>query len=318
MMEVCQMNYSKQYITEISEQTGFIANNVEKVIRLLDVLDFIFTKSSFKDALSLKGGTAINLINTNLKRLSVDIDLDYHRYLDKDKTIKDREIILQELDDFMEKEGYSVSNKSRGSAILSSRTYSYLNASGNNDNIKVEINFIDRISLYPNIITRIEYFGKLINITSPTIEELYGMKIAALIDRSRPRDLYDTDYLFKNLKNIDSDILRKAMIFYLSLDGIYKLDKTVLKNLETISSSAIKKELFPVLKKGEKFDLCEAQERVIKNLLNLLSLHKKESLYLEEFSKGNYDPSLLFDDPIAERAEKHPMAKWRAFNIKNR
>lgn len=69
------MNYSKQYITEVSEQTGFIANNIEKVIRLLDVLDFIFAKSSFKDALSLKGGTAINLLHTNLKRLSVDIYL---------------------------------------------------------------------------------------------------------------------------------------------------------------------------------------------------------------------------------------------------
>lgn len=31
-MEVCQMNYSKQYITEISEQTGFIANNIEKLL----------------------------------------------------------------------------------------------------------------------------------------------------------------------------------------------------------------------------------------------------------------------------------------------
>ena len=317
-MEECLMNYSKQYITEVSEQTGFIANNVEKVIRLLDVLDFIFAKSSFKDALSLKGGTAINLVYTNLKRLSVDIDLDYHRCLDKDKTIKDRESIIQELDDFMQKEGYSISNKSRGSAILTSRTYLYLSASGNNDNIKVEINFIDRISLFPSIITRIEYFGKSINVTSPIKEELYGMKIAAMIDRSKPRDLYDTDYLFKNLKNTDLDTLRKAAVFYLSLDGVYKFDKGAFKNIKAISGSAIKKELLPVLKKGELFDLNKAQENVIKNLTSLLTLDKKESLYLEEFSRGNYNPSLLFDDSVVERAAKHPMAKWRALNIKNR
>ncbi len=315
-MEVCQMNYSKQYIAEISEQTGFIANNVEKVIRLLDVLDFIFTKSSFKDALSLKGGTAINLIHTNLKRLSVDIDLDYHRHLDKDKATKDRVLILQELDDYMEKEGYSISNKSRGSTILSSRTYSYLSASNNNDNIKVEINFIDRISLYPNIITKIEYFGKTINIVSPLKEELYGMKIAAVIDRSKPRDLYDTDFLFKNLEGMDLNLLRKATVFYLSLDGIYKIDEMAFKNIKAINSSTIKKELLPVLKKGEKFILSETQERVIKNLSNLLSLNRKESLYLEEFFKGNYDPSLLFDKSVVERAEKHPMAKWRTLNIK--
>ena len=32
------MNYSKQYINEIAQKSGFLANNTEKVIRLLDVL----------------------------------------------------------------------------------------------------------------------------------------------------------------------------------------------------------------------------------------------------------------------------------------
>ena len=71
------------------------------------------------------------------------------------------------------------------------------------------------------------------------------------------------------------------------------------------------------MKKGEKFDLAEAQEKVIRDLSNLLSLDNNESLYLEEFSKGNYDPNLLFDNLTAGRAEKHPMAKWRVQNIKN-
>lgn len=310
------MKYSKQYIAEISEQTGFIANNLEKVIRLLDVLDFIFAKSSFKGALSLKGGTAINLLFTNLKRLSVDIDLDYHRYLDKDKANKDKVLITQELDDYMVKEGYSISSKSRGSVILSSRTYSYLNSSGNIDDIKVEINFIDRISLYPSIITKIEYFGKTIDVLSPSKEELYGMKIAALIDRSKPRDLYDTDYLFKNLQGIDQEMLRKATVFYLSLDGVYKIEEATFKSIKGMSSIAIKKELFPVLKKGEKFSLSEAQDSVIKNLSNLLSLNEQECLYLTEFSKGNFNPSLLFDNSMVERAQEHPMAKWIVLNIK--
>lgn len=310
------MNYSKQYITELSEQTGFIANVIEKVIRLLDVLNFVFTKSSFKDALSLKGGTAINLIYTNLKRLSVDIDLDYHANLDKDKTTKDRESILQELDDYMESEGYTISSKSRASAVLASRTYTYLSASGNNDNIKVEINFIDRISLYPTIVTKIYYFEKTTYIISPVKEELYGMKIAAVIDRSKPRDLYDTDQLFKNLNDMDINMLRKAAVFYLSLDCIYKIDETTFNGIKAINKSDIKKELLPVLKKGEKFDLDESQERVVASLSRLLSLDEKESLYLEEFSKGNYNPYLLFDDSAAERAEKHPMAKWKSLNVK--
>ena len=55
------MNYSKQYINGFANKTGFISSNIEKVIRLLDVLDFIFSQSSFKNFLVLKGGTAINL-----------------------------------------------------------------------------------------------------------------------------------------------------------------------------------------------------------------------------------------------------------------
>ena len=83
---------------------------------------------------------------TNLARLSVDIDLDYIGSLDKEKMGVDRDAIMSALDNFMLKEGYALSKeKSRGSVILASRTYSYTNAFGNRDNIKVEINFIDRI-----------------------------------------------------------------------------------------------------------------------------------------------------------------------------
>ena len=70
------MNYSKQYINEIAQKSGFLANNTEKVIRLLNVLKFIDEElNRISHQLILKGGTAINLIYTNLTRLSVDIDL---------------------------------------------------------------------------------------------------------------------------------------------------------------------------------------------------------------------------------------------------
>lgn len=312
------MNCTEQYVTEISQKTGFIANNVEKVIRLLDVLDFIFSKSSFKDALCLKGGTAINLVYTNLKRLSVDIDLDYHRHLGKDKTLIDRRLIVQELDRYMNTEGYSISNKSRESAILASRTYSYLGAFGNKDNIKVEINFIDRISLYPSIFTTLNYFGKNIDVCIPQKEELYGMKIAALIDRNKPRDLYDVDYLFNHFFDIDLDMLRKSIIFYLSLDDVFSIDKKLLERIKDITELAIKRELNPVLKKGEDFDSIKAIENAIVALTSILTLAAKESEYLKEFSKGTFDPTLLFDKTVSTRAKKHPMAKWRAFKIGNK
>ena len=310
------MNYSKQYINEIAQKSGFLANNTEKVIRLLDVLKFINEElNRISHQLILKGGTAINLIYTNLTRLSVDIDLDYVGSLEKEQTLKDRERILESLDNYMLKEGYSVSSKSRGSAILASRTYAYINAYGNRDNIKVEINFIDRIHILPIVNRKINYFDKEVMIKAPSEEELFAMKICALIDRSKPRDLYDTFRLKNDFLNLEKDKLRKLTVFYLSLDGIFELNENSFKGIEAVSQDSIKKELLPVLKKNEKFNLEAIKQEVINFLQDLLVLTSDETKYLEEFSKGTFNPSLLFDGFSAERAAKHPMAKWRINNI---
>lgn len=155
------MNYSRKYIEALNKDNNFIKNNLEKVVRLLDVLIFISTElDPYGGKLVLKGGTAINLMYTNLARLSVDIDLDYIGSLDKEKASQDRDIIMDALDNYMISEDYEISSKSRGSIILASRTYTFTNASHNKDNIKVEINFIDRIHICPSVRKQINYFEK--------------------------------------------------------------------------------------------------------------------------------------------------------------
>lgn len=310
------MNYSKQYIKKLGEETNFINNNLEKVVRLLDVLEFIFSKSNFSEDVVLKGGTAINLMYTNLKRLSVDIDLDYQGSLEREKAFLDKEKITYELDDYMTNEGYSVSPKSRGSVALFSRMYQYTNAYGNIDYIKIEINFMDRVSIYPTVLDTLHRFDKSIRIRTPLKEELYGMKICALIDRSKPRDLYDVDFLFHNFIIFDIEKLRKCVIFYLSLDGIFNIDDSSYSGIESITQLSIKKELQPVMQKSERFNLKESTTFVINRLKELLQLSDDEKSYLSKFSKGNFNPSLLFDPSFAERANVHPMVKWRLMNIK--
>ena len=309
------MRFIKENILEYSKSTGFIASNIEKVIRLLDVLDFLFSKSSFKDQLVLKGGTAINLNHTHLRRLSVDIDLDYCGSLDKEIAFKDRDALEKELDAFMIEEEYEISAKSRGSFALFSRIYKYQNASGNSDSIKVDINFMDRVHLYSTAISTIHYFGKTVTVRTPAIEELFGMKINALIDRSKPRDLYDSFFIVGNNKMFNEDLLRKAAVFYLSLNGVFKLDDSSFDRIKTIDNQSIKTELLPVLKKSERINLEEMKEQVIHALKKWLTLNDGEKRYLEEFSKGNYYPALLFDEPVASRVKNHPMAKWRIMKM---
>ena len=312
------MNYSSKYIDELNKDNNFIKSNLEKVIRLLDILNYISTElDPYQCKLVLKGGTAINLMYTNLARLSVDIDLDYIGSLDKEKAKQDRTVIMDALDNYMKGEGYDVSPKSRGSVILESRTYGYTNASGNRDNIKVEINFIDRIHIGPSVKKLVNYFDKKVMVLAPLEEELFAMKICALIDRSKPRDLFDVNKLKSHRSFLDMGRLKKFTVFYMSLDGIFKVDESSFDRIKTITKEDIKKELLPVLPKNSKFDLASAKDDAVEFLNDLLVLNDDEKKYLEEFAKGNFDASLLFNKTFdAERAAQHPMAKWRAANIK--
>ena len=307
------MNYSNGYIEELNVGKDFIKSNLEKVLRLLDVLSYISKElDPNQSMLVLKGGTALNLAFTNLARLSVDIDLDYIGSLDKEKTIQDRNLIMSALDNYMRGEGYQVSIKSRESAILASRTYAYTNAFGNRDNIKVEINFIDRIHVLSEISRRINIFDKDVMIQTPSMPELFGMKICALIDRYKPRDLYDVKRIFDNASSMNLNEIRKCAIFYLSLDGIFDISDGIFAGINSIKQEDIKKELLPVLSKNERFDLNKAKQETIKALKNLFLLTDNEKMYLKEFANGNYKPELLFEsNEIANRILLHPMAKWR-------
>ena len=46
-------------------------------------------------------------------------------------------------------------------------------------------------------------------------------------------------------------------------------------------------------------------------------LTEKETAFLQRFSKGHYEPELLFNNTdIAHRLKSHPMAVWRTQRIK--
>lgn len=71
------MEFSRQYLIRVAQESNFIKDTLEKVLRLSEILKFLNSDVLFKDKLALKGGTAINLTAVELPRLSVDIDLDF-------------------------------------------------------------------------------------------------------------------------------------------------------------------------------------------------------------------------------------------------
>jgi len=77
----------------LANSTGHRAEILDKVIRLIGLLNQIFDNSFLRDKLALKGGTALNLFYFDVPRLSVDIDLNYIGSTDRDMMLAERKEI---------------------------------------------------------------------------------------------------------------------------------------------------------------------------------------------------------------------------------
>lgn len=119
-------NLDKAILERASAETGFVRDNLEKVYRLADVLDFISSNTYLKDKLVLKGGTAINLTVFDLPRLSVDIDLDLSQNCTREEMLETREEIEDLLVRYMTASGYSIdTGRGKNAHSLGSWAFSY-------------------------------------------------------------------------------------------------------------------------------------------------------------------------------------------------
>jgi predicted nucleotidyltransferase component of viral defense system len=185
--------YDKITLGRKSRELGFTRDTYEKMSRLTEILRFLNAEQELKPLLALKGGTAINLAVFNLPRLSVDIDLDFSVNLSREETKERRDRINEVLGRYMSAGGYTLRDKSKRTHALDSFVFSYTNAAGNPDNIKVEINYMLRCHVLPPVeITAqaSEAFAAFpIRTLAPV--EIFASKIVALGSRAAARDLYD-------------------------------------------------------------------------------------------------------------------------------
>ena len=307
------MEFSRQYLTRLAQESNFIKDTLEKVLRLSEILKFLNCDFVFKDKLALKGGTAINLTAVELPRLSVDIDLDFTVNVNRDELSEIKEKLKKRLTDYMWQEGYSIAD-SRDHFALTSFLFNYINNAGNRDNIKVEINFLDRCHVLPlekkRILTKgiVEDFEVL---TLNTIE-LYASKINALLSRATPRDLYDVNAMIENNVITDTELLRKCLVFYNAIGGDYDIQELDYKNVERLDYRKYKTQLKPVISNDDKFDIEKAKEKVLAYVKDLLVLTDWEREFLSKLKDKTYAPELLFDDEtIISNIAHHPAALWR-------
>lgn len=306
------VNLSNKNIIMVSQETGFIKDNVEKALRLMDLLETIFS-SAWKDMFALKGGTAINVFYGGLSRLSVDIDLDYLGK-ERDEMIRDKERIANFLRDALFQKGYVLSSASKSYHALSSSVLQYTNNVGNRDNIKIEINYLDRVHIMPLDYRKMDGLMVMSDVPIPLLEghELYGSKFAALISRCKPRDVYDVHHMLTRNPMPDKDLLRKCLVFYNCIGGDANITEFDDRLLDGLKASDFKRMLRPLLSKQEHFDEKMAILTVKEKLHELLVLTDEEKEFVRAFQNKEYKPEWLFsDEEIVARIAHHPMALWR-------
>lgn len=313
--------YNRQALDVIAKEEGFIRDNLEKVMRLVDVLKYLHDSKLLSQSLVLKGGTAINLTVFELPQLSVDIDLDFCVNCSKGEMLDARQEVNGETLRYMQSEGYHLAPSSKSPHTLDSWVFNYTNAAGNNDSIKIEINYSNRCHILPAVNANVTIpFLKDIVVRSLAPIELFATKINALIGRGAARDIYDVHNMIGQkvfATSNEFDNLRKATVFYLTVGSSRKGNDTPtifteFAQIDKIGFPQIRSQLIPVLRRSERFDFEQVKTEVKSFLSSLLVLTDAEKEYVEEFNRREYAPELLFDDSgIVERVKTHPMALWK-------
>ncbi|MDD2682457.1 MAG: nucleotidyl transferase AbiEii/AbiGii toxin family protein [Bacilli bacterium] len=316
-------SYNIRDLTNIAQYNKFNRDTLEKVLRLSELLKLFNENEEFKGKYVLKGGTAINLCLFDFPRLSVDIDMNFNSNSSKEEMLETRELHRKLISAFVSLDGYTIDPKSRFTYTLDSYLLKYTNAAGSRDNIKIELNYSNRIQILEPVNYKLS--SKIIDnesILALNKVELYGSKIAALIGRTTARDIFDVFQLINKQILLDSelDMLKKCSIFYLlksnEFQSLGDLLNQFKKNMENMSFSAIKRNLIPLLHVGERIDTDAFKQTVSQFIETLFELTETEQKYIDSFNAGEFNPELLFDKAIADRLKEHPMVLWKMMNHK--
>lgn len=166
----------------------------DQVRLLLDVLPLVMAEPVF----ALKGGTAINLFEWDLPRLSVDIDLTY-------LPVQDRTTSLGAISEALARIKAEIERRLPPTRVTQTRQGQEgmevkLNCQRSKTQIKVEVNPTLRGHLLPlrdlPCSDRVqERFEAFVEARCLSHGELFGGKICAALDRQHPRDLFDVKRL---------------------------------------------------------------------------------------------------------------------------
>lgn len=272
----------------------------KQVALLLKILPEVTVEKNF----ALHGGTAINLFELDMPRLSVDIDLTFTTIGERQKDLDTIRKLLEELMDRIKKRIPTISFPDPIVALENLK----INCVTKDATVKIEVNQINRGLLSPSRLMTLcnntqEEFDSFCEIQVVSTAQLWGGKIIAALDRQHPRDLFDINNMLEKI-GFTNDIKRGFIFFLLcSKRPIHEVLNPQHINQEVVFSSqfdGMTDELFTY----EKYE--EVRTHLIETIRKSLSNEDKE--FLLSFAKG--EPIWVMDD-----YSTYPAVRWKLLNI---
>jgi predicted nucleotidyltransferase component of viral defense system len=310
------VKFDSPQIAKLAHDTGFAADNLEKVMRLRELLTELHRHPFLQGKLALKGGTALNFFYLDLARLSVDIDLNYIAHIDRPSASRERPEIVRAVEQVAIGLRYRLQNGVDEHA-LREWYLNYANHTGKPDRIQVEINFLMRASALPPRVLRASPLAGAPPCQYLVLEteELFGGKIKAMIDRRHPRDLYDL-FRFSNiqLRHNPATLRKLSVLFASTMDRDFRT--YAMDRLDVLAPRDLERLLYPLLRADDRPTAAEMLGAVSPLLASVLD-HRLEAGYLDAMAAGHYQPELLFPEQpeIVERIRRHPALLWKAENV---
>ncbi len=314
---------SAQTLQSLANKTGYQSGMLEKVLRLLNLLQEISRDSVLSDRLVLKGGTALNLFHLSFDRLSIDIDLNYVGALDRDTMETERPVVDAALNRLLSFQGYAVlrkPNEHAGGKWLAR----YASALGGNATLEVDLNYMARQPLFG--MTRMKSLPlgntQAKNVLVLNLHEIVAGKLVALFSRYAARDLFDTRRIL-SVDGLDWKIV-KAIVLAMGASGRHDwrsigIDSIGGDMLEIRQKLAICLPHGRFAAKGEVEAWIEETVALCREKLNFLfDLTANEQAFLDGvLDRGEIDADLL-DVPreIRVRIENMPMLAWKTRHVR--
>lgn len=183
----------------------------KQVALLLQILPEVSIEKNF----ALHGGTAINLFEFNMPRLSVDIDITFTTIGEREKDLALIRKLLGELKTRIQKKIPAVIFSD---PIVASENLK-INCVTKDATVKLEVNQINRgliapVRLMPLCEEAQVVFDSFCEMPVVSTEQLWGGKIIAALDRQHPRDMFDMNSLLRT-KGFTEDVKRGFVFFLL-------------------------------------------------------------------------------------------------------